>query len=210
MRFQAVSALDFDPVRQVVGVRVCVVDEAAVLDDQPSRVRAVAPGVPAFRRVAGQTLDRRDRARDVIALGRFVDVLIRDPAPAVARDFVAIGEHRLDPGRIALERHGDAEDRHRDAALAKQAKDPPQPRARSILVERFHAHVSHREGLRADDLGQERLRAGVAVKHRALRAFLVVEDELQRDTRTAGPACVGRMRAIADHVARVAICGNHP
>ena len=51
------------PVRQVVGVGVGVVEEAAVLDDESARVRAVAAGVPADRRRAGQLADRLDGRR---------------------------------------------------------------------------------------------------------------------------------------------------
>ena len=44
----------------------------------------------------------------------------------------------------------------------------------------------------------------VAVQDRALAAFLVVEDKLDRDTGTSRPAGIGRIAAIADQVARIA------
>ena len=62
----------------------------------------------------------------MLALGRLVDLLIADPAPAVARDLVSILEHRVDCIRMALERHRRTEDRDRNALLAEEPQQPPQ------------------------------------------------------------------------------------
>ena len=132
-----------------------------------------------------------------------VDLLVGDPAPAVARDLVAVGQERVDDRRVARERHRDAEDRQRHPALAEEPQDPPHAGARAVLVQRLHRHVPRRKGLRADDLGQESLRRGIAVQHAVLGAFLVVEDELHGDARAARPARVRRRRAVAREVARV-------
>ena len=159
--------------------------------------------------VAGQPRDRLDRARQVLALGRLVDVLVADPAPAVRRDLVAVAQEGLDHRRVPLERHRDAEHRERHLALAEQAQEPPHARARAVLVERLHAHVARAERLGADDVREEGLRGRVAVDHGVLGAFLVVEDELQRDARAARPAGVRRMLAVAGEVAGVGRVGSH-
>ncbi len=83
------AAADLDPVGQVVSVGVAVVEEAALFDDQAARVRADPAGVPADRAAAGRALDRLDRPLDVRPLLGFGDVLVVDPAPAVAGDLEA-------------------------------------------------------------------------------------------------------------------------
>ena len=122
-----------------------------------------------------------------------VDLLVADPAPAVARDLVAVGAGtpRRPPG-CARSAIADAEDGQRHPALAEEPQQAPHAGARAVLVERLHRHVPRGEGLRADDLGQERLRRRVAVQHAVLAAFLVVEDELHGDARAARPARVRR------------------
>src|SRR6185312_349260 len=59
------------------------------------------------------------------------------------------------------------------------------------------------ERRRADDFRQEGLGGGVPVKHAVFRAFLDVEDELQRDARAARPPRMRRTRAVAREVARI-------
>ena len=203
VRHAPARAVHLGPVRQVVRVAVRVVDEAAVLDDQPPSGRAVAARVPPLWRPAGEPHDRVDRALEVLALERLVGVLVAHPAPAVARDLVPVAQERVDDGRMPQHRHPDAEDRERNAALAEQPQESPDAGPRAVLVERLHAHVAHPERLGADDLRQERLRRLVAVQHRVLAALLVVEDELDGDAGAAGPACVRRVLAVAGEVARV-------
>src|SRR5688572_18227489 len=190
--------------RQVVVVVVGVVYEAAVLDHQLARVRAGAPGVPAERPLAGKAAVDLDRAPHVLALLVDRHVLVIDPAPAVARDLVPGLEHRLDRGRVALHRHRHAIDGERQLVAREQVEDAPDADARAVLVERLHRHVAHAlERLRADDLGQERLRRLVAVQDRVLAAFLVVEDEVERDAPAAGPLYLRRPCAVADEITRI-------
>jgi 5-hydroxyisourate hydrolase len=60
------------------------------------------------------------------------------------------------------------------------------------------------QGGGAHDLGQERLRGGVAVQEVVLAAFLVVDHELHRDAGASGPGSVGRMCPVSGHVAGIA------
>jgi hypothetical protein len=175
-----------------------------VLGDEAAGVLAGAAGIPAERARPGQPAKGFHGARDVVAFLGLGHAVVVDPAPAVGGDLVAI----LDEGgrgfAVAFERHGDGEDRKREPALAKQPQDSPHPGAAAVLVERFHAHVpGARVGHGADDLGKEGLGGRIAMQHRALRAFLVVEDELQRDAGSARPVGVGRPSAVADEVARI-------
>ena len=86
----------------------------------------------------------------------------------------------------------DAEHRQRQAALAEQAQQRHTPARLPYSYSDSMRHVAVGERLRADDLGQERLRRRVAVQHRVLGAFLVVEDELHGDAGAARPARVRR------------------
>jgi hypothetical protein len=201
VRHAASRARDLGPVRKVVRVAVGVVDEAAVLDDEPARRGAVAPRVPALGRPAGEAHDRVDRALEVLAFGRLVRVLVADPAPAVARDLVAVAEERVDDRRMPQHRHAHAEDREGHAAVAEEPQQPPDAGARPVLVERLHAQVPHPERLRADDVREEGFGGLVAVQHGVLAAFLVVEHELDGDPRAAGPARVRRILAVPGKVA---------
>ena len=190
-------------VGQVVAVPVREVREAAALDDEPPRVRAVAARVPAVGSASGQARDRVDRKRHVLALDVLVDLLVGNPAPAVARDLVAVGQERVDDRRIARQRHRHAENGQRHPALAEEPQDPPHAGARAVLVQRLHRHVPGGKGLRGDDLGQEGLRRGVPVQHAVLGAFLVVEHELHGHPGAARPVRVRRRRAVAGEVARI-------
>ena len=79
----------------------------------------------------------------------------------------------------------------------------PEPGAAAELEHRLRVEVAPADGRRrADDLVEERLRGGIALERRVLAALLVVEHEAERDPRSAGPARVGRRRAVADEIAR--------
>ena len=104
-------------------------------------------------------------------------------------------------GRIPLERLGRDESRQRQAALVEQARDPPQACPAAIFVHALRSEVSVALGdTRRTDFRQRLLRPAVAVAHRILGAFLDVENEIQRQTRAAGPIGMRRFGAVADEV----------
>jgi hypothetical protein len=85
---------------------------------------------------------------------------------------------------------------------------PPEAGARSIFVDRLHVHVALARPWAAPTISDRKAsRGGVAMEDVVLAAFLVVDDELQRDARAAGPARLRRVGAIADHVAGVGVHG---
>ena len=61
----------------------------------------------------------------MLAFGRFVDVLVVDPAPAVAGDFVAQRLERRRELRVAFKRHGNAEDGQRQLPFLELAQEAP-------------------------------------------------------------------------------------
>ena len=195
-----------DPIGQFVGVGVRQIEEAAVLAGQVQRVDGAAALVEAERARAGQPLMQRDGLGDRVALGVAREILVVDPFQAMRGDFPAGVLHRGD--RIGVARHGgrDGEDGDGNCARREQPVQPPKTGARAIFVDRLHVHVAlPRPRLRADDLREEGFRRRVAMQDVVLAAFLVIDDELQRDARPARPIGVRRMGAVADHVARIAL-----
>jgi hypothetical protein len=131
------------------------------------------------------------------------DLLIVDPAPAMAGDLVAELHERAREFGMPLDRHADAEHGQRQPALLKLAQNAPDARTRAVLIDRLHARVSRRIGRDADDFGKELLGRGIAMQNAVLPAFFIVEDELNSHTRFAGPVSLNGMSAVADEIAWV-------
>ena len=128
----------------------------------------------------------------------------------MGRDLVPRLDHGGDGIRIALHRHRDAEDRQRQLPFPEHPHQPPEPGAAAVFVDRLHVDMAHAlERLCPDDLRQERFGSGIAMKNAVLAAFLVVHHELDGDPGAAGPLGVGRVGAVADHVARVVLFYGH-
>src|SRR5439155_26149798 len=123
--------------------------------------------------------------------------------PAMARDLPARLDHRARSGGVALECLADPVHGQRQAVLREDPVDAPEPGAAPVLEHRLGVQIAATDrGRRAHDLVQERLRGGIALERRVLAAFLVVEDEAEREPRAARPPRIGRMLAIADEVTR--------
>ena len=201
----------FHPKGQVVAVVVGVVDKAAVVDHQAAGVGAVAPGVPTrtvhgvalAMALPGQPLNDGQGLFHVLALGGFVQVLVVDPAPAVAGDFMTQLMESGGQLRVALQGHGHAKHGDGPASALKLAQDAPHPHARAIFVNAFHAHVAVWVAGRVEHFAQKLFAAGVAVQGGVFAAFFVVENKLHRHPGLAGPLGVRRVAAVADQVAGV-------
>ncbi|MNH60701.1 hypothetical protein D3C73_125920 [compost metagenome] len=192
------------PIRQVIVVGVAVVEETTFFHDQATGVRASAAGVPAQWALAGDFGEDADRFEHVLALLRFVHVLIVDPAVAMAADLVAGIDHCADHVRVALGGHGHGEDGQRNVEFLEQFQNPPDPGAAAILVKRFHAHVTRAlQRLSGHHLGEEGFGLFIAVQNVALAAFFVIEYERQSDAGIARPVWVRRVTAVTDQVAWV-------
>src|SRR5438094_443966 len=126
------------PIRKLVGVRIRIVKEAALLDEQPARMHArPIAAVPAERALSDCLLQRGDRLRNLLALLRRRERGGTQPAPAVATDIEAGGADCLRRLRIALERKRAAEHRHWKLALLEQAHQPPERDAAAVFEHAF-------------------------------------------------------------------------
>ena len=203
MRLRLAMGLNLDPIGQIVRVGVGVIYEAAMLDHQAPRVGTVAPGVPALRRGTGHGAKLIHRFNQMRTLGGFVHHLIRNPAQAVAGNFVSTFEHRRHRLGVALHRHRNAKHRDRHAPRLELAHQTPETGARAVFVNRFHRQVAVRKRLCTNDLGEKGLGSGIAMQHIVLTTLFIIEHELQGDACAIGPGCVGWLFAVAMQIARV-------
>ena len=193
------------PERKIVRIIVGVIEEPAFGGDKPPRVLGCPSGVPAERAFAADAAVDLDGALKMLRLLGFAHAVIIDPAIAVRGDFMAVRQRPLDHRRMAFHRHRHGKQRQRHAAVAEQVEETPHAGTRAIFIDRFHRHVARAlERRRADDLGQEHFGCRIAVEHRVLGAFLVIQHELDGDPGVARPARMRRRGAVADHVARIA------
>ena len=99
--------------------------------------------------------------------------------------------------RVAFKRQGTAEDGQRQLASLKHADDAPEADATAVLEHRFGREITPSDPLTLPHgLGQPRLRVAIPIRKRWLRAFLIIEHEIQRQTCATGPLGV---RGVWDH-----------
>ena len=199
------------PVGQVVVVGIARIEEAAMLDDGRQRVHAEAAGVPADRRLAGGLFDDGHRLLHVVELLLEREILVVDPAPAVARHLVAALGHRLAGGGVELQRAADRPRGEMHVAFAEQPQDAPEAGAAAVLELRFDREVAAALDRRAARrLAQKDLGRGVAVQDGVLAALLVVQHEADGDAGLARPLRIGRVGAVAHEVAVEMIVHSGP
>ena len=174
-----------------------------MFDQQAARLRTVATGVPTQRRTAECRSQDLNRARHVLALDCLIDLLIADPAQSVAGNFMSQLFECADCFGMTRNCHRNREDRERQLMAFEYPQHAPQTCPRTILIQRFHAHVTHRKSLRPDDLGQKHLRGRITVQNAALPTLFEIQYELQRDTCAAGPLRMRRVSPVAGQIARV-------
>src|SRR5262249_7210128 len=104
---------------------------------------------------------------------------------------------------IALERAGDGEDGAGQLAPGEHAMESPKADSAAVLEHALGAEVAALHA-RGRALGQAGLRHRIAVGHGLLAAFLVVDDEVDRDVRAARPPGIGRVAPVAHEVADAA------
>src|ERR1700751_2932148 len=104
------------PVRELVVIGVAVVEETAMLDQQPAGVfRWRVTAIPAERRLAGCLADQLHRCCDLPAFLGLAEPGMVNPAIAVATDIPVASSDRRRRSRVGLEGPGTAKDRHRQA-----------------------------------------------------------------------------------------------
>src|SRR5262252_7626807 len=84
---EVVASLDLDPIGQLVVVGVGIVENAALLHEQPAGVLTRSEAaVPAKRALSGRAPERGDRERDTLTLRFLAQAKMLLPAPAMAAD----------------------------------------------------------------------------------------------------------------------------
>ena len=146
----AIGLLHRHPERKIVAIVVAVVFKTAIVGHQAAGVGAVASGVPAQRALARELLNDLHADAHVVAFGGFIHILIADPAPAVAGNLMPELPECGCQFRMPLQSHADAKHGERQAAALELAQDAPYARARSVLVDAFHAHVPRSEAGRVE------------------------------------------------------------
>ena len=198
---QLVARADANPVGQVVGVGVRHIVEPAFLGGQRNGVVRAAARVPAARPLARDFRVQLHGLLQMFALLFERHVPVFDPFEAVACDLPAGGLHRRNLGGRARQGRRHAIDRDRDVEAGEQPVKAPETGPCAVFVERLHVPVPPaRPGRGAHDLGKEGFRGRVAVKDAVLSAFLVIDDELNRDPGAAGPFRIGRLGSVTVQV----------
>ena len=166
----------------------------------------VAARVPAERTLAGDPGLHLDRGPHVLALGVGVHVLVIESSASRGSRSPSSPRASRPPPPVALERHCDPVHGDRHAERREQAVEAPEPGPAAVFVEGLHVHVAPAgERAGAHDVGQERLRRGVAVEDAALRPFLVVDDDLHRNAGIVRPPGIRWIAAVSAHVSRVGV-----
>ena len=151
------AGLHGSPEWQVIPVVVAVVFQAALLNDKPSSIRAVPTGVPALRGLSRELRVLFDRKLQILTFFRLAHVLVMNPALAVAGNFVAVIQERLDNVRVSGHRHSYSEYSQRQLPLPEFFQDAPDAGTGSVLIERLHTHVPAPVGLGANDVREKGL-----------------------------------------------------
>ena len=93
----------------------------------------------------------------------------------------------------------------RQVALFKHMQQTPDARARTLFIQRFHAHVACRGALSVSDFREKGFRTGVGIKHAIFAAFFIIENELQCNAGLIRPLRMRRCAAVAGQVAWIIV-----
>ena len=188
------------PIGQFIVIGVAVIAVAQLHQDAPCVQAGGVAAIPALGAVAGGVLDDAGGLGQSVALGGLVHIGVAVPTEAVAHHIpagLADGRRRLGGALQAL-RHGI--DGAGQAGAGEKPMQPPEADAAAILEHALGREVTaFRQAGGA--LGQGVLALRVAIGHRALAALLVIDDEVEREARTARPAGIGGIAAIAFKIA---------
>ena len=134
--------------RQIITVIITVVFIATLRNHQAFGVRTVASGVPTVGpKTAGHLLDNLRAACHVLLFALFTDVLIMNPAQAVAGNFVTEFAEGLGCLRVVFQRPSRSKNRQRQITFGELTQDAPDANARAVFIHRLHRQMTRREGL---------------------------------------------------------------
>ncbi len=121
----------------------------------------------------------------------------------VVAQFLACGQDIC----VFLQGRGHAKHCQGQLAFFKFTQNAPDACTGAIFVNAFHADVAFWIGGRAEHFRQELLRACIAMQHRILATFFVVQNKLNGNASLPRPLGVGHVTAIALEVTGVGGCG---
>ena len=93
--------------------------------------------VPSARALTGQAHESVERLLHVLALGRLVDFVVIEPAPAVIDEVASRCCQGLGCARAVLQRQSHGVDCKGQTSFSKEAQHPPQPHPSAVFVGRF-------------------------------------------------------------------------
>ena len=108
------------PVRQVIGVRVGIVQDTFIFHYYFTGVRAVAAGIPALWTLTTHALKNFHGFVIMLALFFFTHKLIGDPFISVGANFMTFSLKRPSDFRVTLNGGGHGEDSHRNVVALEQ------------------------------------------------------------------------------------------
>jgi hypothetical protein len=191
---------DDDHIRGVVVIRVGVVEESSVLDEEPPGIkRARRARVPADGRPAGRAGDGLDAASDHGPLGGLIHVRLALPPPAVRRHLMTVRHGLCREPRRERQRPATCTHRGRDPVSPQQRADARPACTGAVLEVALHAQIARAIDT-LDDLVDELVRF-VAHAQRQLRPLLNVHYDRQSQPRLIGPDDSWRGGAITGKVA---------
>src|SRR5579885_3152193 len=133
----------------------------------------------------------------MLAFVGFTDVVIVEPTPAMANDFVAFLSERTRQFRVLLEPADHAENADFDVEAPKDAHQAPTADPGPVLEDRFHHEAPRPLVGRKANICQHVLRRAVALENAPFAAGLDVEIYVDGNSGPVGPVGVRRAAAIA-------------
>src|SRR5262245_26439333 len=135
-----------------------------------------------------------------------VDVVIVDPAIAMADDLVAACDKGVGHLWVLFKRCGHAEYTERNVELGEDTKHTPDTDSRAVLKGRFHERAACARHRRKTDVVEHPLRGRVPGEDVCFPASFVVEIKVERYTGVAGPLRMGWIFAVTHVIAWPVVC----
>jgi hypothetical protein len=192
------------PVRQVIIVRIAVVQETSLFGDEPARVGTRTTGVPTNGPLANEPGYNIDIAGDVGPFDIFRNQLVVDPAVTVTCDLKATVLDLGDRRRVALQRHTDCIDSRRYQPMAQNPRDFPETHATAVFEIRLDIEVACIRQWLTAYVGQDIFGVRIAVQNVVFATLFVVQNDGDGDAGVVGPPWIGWGTGVSGQVPWVA------